>query len=423
MLAGIVSALAPSRAEGCGFKVSGALGAVRFDNVKGTPNPMAILMYRNEKSASASKVITPTLERVLAKVGHHTEIAESEAEFARYIKLGEWPCDVHKVHKVQAVIVDIDDAKTLGNLDGRSTPAVIPIVSTPSQYDREKRKSYPVILTPSARPSSHLPAIEKVARTLRKQGADMPLLASATDRAAIDAGGEDRTPIRTAEGDRTPIASGPEAGDDAARAPIAAGADSDTGLPAEPVAKAEPKPEPVAAKVEPKPEPVAKIEPKPEPVAKVEPKPEPVAKVEPKPEPVAARVKEPDLPKPEAIAAPRSMSIPEDAKVTAKPQEIFFQTASNSLNASARSRLSKDLAWLQKNGGAKLRLEAHTDSIGPSEYNLALSTRRGDAVQQWFVAKGVSADRLEVIPLGEEDPVYQPPTNGRNRCVVVKRVE
>lgn len=422
---GIGAVLAPSHADACGFKVSGALGAVRYDNVNRTPNPIAVLMYRSPKSAGAKKVMTPTLERVLAKVGHHTKIVNSEADFRRFVKRGEWPCEVHKTHKVHAVVVDVEDTSIVGNLNGRTSPAVIPIVASPKQYDRGKRKDYPVILTPSARPSSHLPAIEKVARTLRKKGVGETLLASATDSKAATKT-DDRQPIRTAGDDRAPVSSGGAAatGD---RAAVKAGGGGTTTAGA-PVATRTTEPEKKAPAVsEPKPEP------KPEPVVekKVAPPPaktaEPVRKVEPAVE-VARNVKKtaPVRDDTTAIAAPRTMQIEEKKKSvspTPRQTEVYFRTASRALSGSARKRLYRHYKWLKANPQAKLRLEAHTDSIGPSEYNLALSTRRGEAVQKYFLDKGMDMDRVQVVPLGEEDPVHAPPTNPKNRCVVVKPAE
>jgi OOP family OmpA-OmpF porin len=52
-----------------------------------------------------------------------------------------------------------------------------------------------------------------------------------------------------------------------------------------------------------------------------------------------------------------------------------------------------------------ISIEGHTDSIGSKSYNLKLSLNRVNAVKDYLVKKGVSADRLEVVGHGESKPL------------------
>jgi len=47
----------------------------------------------------------------------------------------------------------------------------------------------------------------------------------------------------------------------------------------------------------------------------------------------------------------------------------------------------------------------YTDSTGPAKYNQGLSERRAKSVYDYFVSKGIAADRLTTKGYGEERPV------------------
>ncbi len=54
---------------------------------------------------------------------------------------------------------------------------------------------------------------------------------------------------------------------------------------------------------------------------------------------------------------------------------------------------------------AKLQVQGHTDSTGPTEYNEQLSQQRAIAVQTFLIGKGLTADRVDTRGLGEENPI------------------
>jgi outer membrane protein OmpA-like peptidoglycan-associated protein len=53
----------------------------------------------------------------------------------------------------------------------------------------------------------------------------------------------------------------------------------------------------------------------------------------------------------------------------------------------------------------KLKIMAHTDSIGTAEHNMKLSTQRAMEVVNYFVNKGIDSNRLLGIGFGEEAPI------------------
>jgi len=49
-----------------------------------------------------------------------------------------------------------------------------------------------------------------------------------------------------------------------------------------------------------------------------------------------------------------------------------------------------------------LTIEGYCDDRGSSEYNLALGSRRADAVKSYMVSLGVSASRIALVSKGKE---------------------
>jgi outer membrane protein OmpA-like peptidoglycan-associated protein len=52
-----------------------------------------------------------------------------------------------------------------------------------------------------------------------------------------------------------------------------------------------------------------------------------------------------------------------------------------------------------------LRVEGHTDNVGPAAYNKELSARRAASVLRYLVGKGVAAERLVAAGYGFERPI------------------
>ena len=53
----------------------------------------------------------------------------------------------------------------------------------------------------------------------------------------------------------------------------------------------------------------------------------------------------------------------------------------------------------------RIRVDGHTDSVGPEVYNDGLSKRRAEYTYRYLVDRGVEADRVTVMGLGESDPI------------------
>ena len=87
------------------------------------------------------------------------------------------------------------------------------------------------------------------------------------------------------------------------------------------------------------------------------------------------------------------------------PDRVFFATNESVLTTKSRDTLRKQATWLRKNSDINIVVEGHADERGTREYNLALGERRANAVKDYLMTYGVSADRISVISYGKERPV------------------
>lgn len=103
-----------------------------------------------------------------------------------------------------------------------------------------------------------------------------------------------------------------------------------------------------------------------------------------------------------------------------------FEFNKSDLLPSAFPVLNELAANMKKYPDTRWRVEGHTDAVGSDSYNMDLSRRRAQSVVDYLIQQGVNRDRLEVVPLGESQPVATNDTQeGRamNRRVEIKLIE
>lgn len=84
---------------------------------------------------------------------------------------------------------------------------------------------------------------------------------------------------------------------------------------------------------------------------------------------------------------------------------ILFETNSSTLQAKAKSDISKLVLILNKYPDTNILVTGHTDSDGTEQYNQTLSEKRAKAVSDYSMSQGISSSRLSIIGLGEGEPV------------------
>jgi peptidoglycan-associated lipoprotein len=84
--------------------------------------------------------------------------------------------------------------------------------------------------------------------------------------------------------------------------------------------------------------------------------------------------------------------------------DVYFDLDESTLREDAKAPLQRNADWMKKWTTTQIIVEGHADSRGSAEYNLALGSRRADAVKQYMVSLGVPATRVTVISKGKEQP-------------------
>jgi outer membrane protein OmpA-like peptidoglycan-associated protein len=84
--------------------------------------------------------------------------------------------------------------------------------------------------------------------------------------------------------------------------------------------------------------------------------------------------------------------------------DIFFSFDSAAIRAESEPTLAAITELLKRHPDWKLRLGGHTDGIADDAYNLKLSKRRAESVQEALVSRGIAAARLSTEGFGESRP-------------------
>jgi outer membrane protein OmpA-like peptidoglycan-associated protein len=93
-----------------------------------------------------------------------------------------------------------------------------------------------------------------------------------------------------------------------------------------------------------------------------------------------------------------------EAAASVQFEPVFFGFNAWSLAETARKTLDALAAYCREQPGVQIELNAFTDQVGNDGYNLELSRKRGQAVQQYLVQKGVRAGTLVVNARGKRLP-------------------
>lgn len=121
------------------------------------------------------------------------------------------------------------------------------------------------------------------------------------------------------------------------------------------------------------------------------------------PEPALA-TETPGPPEPVSIIRPdieEAVMIPLDPLTTT----IAFDDSGTDLTAGAIEELEAVLSSRQVREGGPITIGGHSDAGGNDRVNQRVSLERAEAVRDWLVERGVSADRITVIAFGEQNPV------------------
>lgn len=138
----------------------------------------------------------------------------------------------------------------------------------------------------------------------------------------------------------------------------------------------------------------------------------------PAPEPVASRPAAPPATDNDAEAARRAREA-ELARMRATLTEmVHFDYDRSEIRADSRAILDRKTRILRDVPTLRIRVEGHADDRGSTEYNLALGSRRAEAVKAYITAAGIDASRIAIVSYGEDRPLQRAATESawsRNR--------
>ncbi len=100
---------------------------------------------------------------------------------------------------------------------------------------------------------------------------------------------------------------------------------------------------------------------------------------------------------------------------------VFFDFDRSNITADAQRVIDEAATAAKAGNSTRVQLTGHTDRAGSEQYNMALSLRRGEAVKQALIARGIPANAIVIIGRGESQPLV--PTADGVREPQNRRVE
>jgi OOP family OmpA-OmpF porin len=104
---------------------------------------------------------------------------------------------------------------------------------------------------------------------------------------------------------------------------------------------------------------------------------------------------------------------------------IQFATNSADITPGSKPLLDEAAKVLKEFDELKLEISGHTDTQGPRDHNLELSTKRAEAVKAYLVEQGVQPERLQARGAGPDEPIADNKTaagRAQNRRIEFKNI-
>jgi outer membrane protein OmpA-like peptidoglycan-associated protein/tetratricopeptide (TPR) repeat protein len=102
----------------------------------------------------------------------------------------------------------------------------------------------------------------------------------------------------------------------------------------------------------------------------------------------------------------------EDVVLLADLETIYFDLDKSSIRPDAALELDKVVSLMNKYPGMVIRLESHTDSRAPDNYNMDLSNRRAKSTYLYIISQGIESERIAQYEGFGESQLVNKCTNG-----------
>lgn len=86
-----------------------------------------------------------------------------------------------------------------------------------------------------------------------------------------------------------------------------------------------------------------------------------------------------------------------------KSYVLYFEVGSNQLTAESQAEFAKLRAEVGERAAAEVMVIGHTDTVGNSQGNDALSLKRAESVRDLLAEAGVAGEKMEVVGRGERE--------------------
>jgi outer membrane protein OmpA-like peptidoglycan-associated protein len=95
----------------------------------------------------------------------------------------------------------------------------------------------------------------------------------------------------------------------------------------------------------------------------------------------------------------------ENGIITKLQSDILFASGKDNLKSEAQNSLNQIADIIKKYPEDRLKVIGHTDSDGSESLNNTLSLKRAESVRQQLVKAGVPQEHINIIGLGESQPI------------------
>ena len=103
--------------------------------------------------------------------------------------------------------------------------------------------------------------------------------------------------------------------------------------------------------------------------------------------------------------------------------DIFFDVNSSTLKPGAYSEIDRISKVLNNYPQTTIRVEGHTDSTGPENYNQKLSEKRAVTVENALVQRAVESRRINAVGYGESQPISSDNATNRRVSIIITPIQ
>ena len=112
-----------------------------------------------------------------------------------------------------------------------------------------------------------------------------------------------------------------------------------------------------------------------------------------------------DLATQQPAASPPQVTAAQPPAKSAESLTIGFEDGGTKLTPAATAELDRAARLYRDAGPEVMIVSGHSDRSGLEYANLLLSARRAETVKRALVDRGVPADRLQIVAIGQAEPV------------------